>query len=81
MQTIFTVEGIVNSIQKRIHEYEEISEELLRDMKSDLPFPSEIKQRYENIGNLAEGLQEAIDIIRQGGYMEEDIDLSGGSDG
>lgn len=80
MQTLSIVEGIVHLIQKRIAEYEEISEGLLHDMKLDLPFPSEIEQRYENISNLAEGLQEAIDIIKQGEYMQEDVDLSGGEE-
>lgn len=79
MQASSTVEGIVNSIQKRIAEYEEISNDLAHDyIQSDMPFPMEIKRRYDNIGILAEGLQEAIDIIKQGDYMVEDVDLSGG---
>ena len=76
MKAELIVEGMVNSIQKRIAEYEEISNDLAHDyIQSDMPFPTEIKQRY--IGSLAEGLQEAVDIIKQGDYMKEDVDLSG----
>lgn len=79
MQAELIVEGMVNSIQKRIAEYEEISNDLAHDyIQSDKPFPMEIKQRYDNIGTLTEGLQEAVNIIKQGDYMREDIDLSGG---
>ncbi|WP_036125904.1 hypothetical protein [Lysinibacillus sphaericus] len=78
MKTELIVEGMVNSIQKRIAEYEEISNDLAHDyIQSDMPFPTEIKQRYDNIGSLAEGLQEAVDIIKRGDYMKEDVDLSG----
>lgn len=78
MQAELIVEGMVNSIQKRIAEYEEISNDLAHDyIQSDKPFPTEIKQRYDNIGNLTEGLQEAVDIIKLGDYMREDVDLSG----
>lgn len=81
MQTLSIVEGIVHSIQKRIYEYERVSDDLAHDyIQSDKPFPTDIKQRYENISNLAEGLQEAIDIIKQGEYMHEDVDLSGGEE-
>ncbi|MEK5331978.1 hypothetical protein [Lysinibacillus sp. FSL W8-0992] len=79
MKAVLIVEGMVNSIQKRIAEYEEISNDLAHDyIQSDKPFPTDIKQRYDNIGTLAEGLQQAIDIIRQGDYMQEDVNLSGG---
>ncbi len=79
MEALMIVEGMVNSIQKRIAEYEEISNDLAHDyIQSDKPFPTDIKQRYDNIGTLAEGLQQAIDIIRQGDYMQEDVNLSGG---
>ncbi|SCY99321.1 MULTISPECIES: hypothetical protein [unclassified Lysinibacillus] len=78
MKAELIVEGMVNSIQKRIAEYEEISNDLAHDyIQSDMPFPTEIKQRYDNIGSLAEGLQEAVDIIKRGDYMKEDVDLSG----
>lgn len=78
MKAELIVEGIVNSIQKRIAEYEEISNDLAHDyIQSDKPFPTEIKERYDNVGTLAEGLQEAVNIIKQGDYMREDIDLSG----
>ncbi|AJK89375.1 MULTISPECIES: hypothetical protein [Lysinibacillus] len=78
MKAELIVEGMVNSIQKRIAEYEEISNDLAHDyIQSDRPFPTEIKQRYDNIGSLAEGLQEAVDIIKRGDYMKEDVDLSG----
>ncbi|OXS75568.1 hypothetical protein B1B04_07600, partial [Lysinibacillus sp. KCTC 33748] len=80
MQAGLIVEGMVNSIQQRIVEYEEISNDLAHDyIQSDMPFPTEIKQRYDNIGTLAEGLQEAVDIIKRGDYMREDVDLSGGN--
>lgn len=79
MKPELIVEGIVNSIQKRIAEYEEVSNDLAHDyIQSDKPFPTEIKQRYDNIGTLAEGLQEAVNIIKQGDYMREDVNLSGG---
>ncbi|SCY14365.1 hypothetical protein [Lysinibacillus fusiformis] len=78
MKAELIVEGMVNSIQKRIAEYEEISNDLAHDyIQSDMPFPTEIKQRYNNIGSLAEGLQEAVDIIKRGDYMKEDVDLLG----
>lgn len=78
MKAELIVEGMVNSIQKRIAEYEEISNDLAHDyIQSDMPFPTEIKQRYNNVGTLAEGLQEAVDIIKRGDYMKEDVDLSG----
>ena len=81
MQAELIVEGMVNLIQKRIAEYEEISNDLAHDyIQSDKPFPTEIKQRYDNVGTLAEGLQEAVDIIKRGDYMREDVNLSG-SDG
>ncbi|OXS68747.1 hypothetical protein B1B04_19980, partial [Lysinibacillus sp. KCTC 33748] len=80
MQAVLIVEGMVNSIQKRIAEYEEISNDLAYDyIQSDMPLPTEIKQRYDNVGTLAEGLQEAVDIIKRGDYMREDVDLSGGN--
>jgi len=79
MKAALIVEGMVNSIQKRIAEYEEISNDLAHDyIQSDKPFPTDIKQRYDNIGTLAEGLQQAIDIIKSGDYMQEDVNLSGG---
>lgn len=79
MKAALIVEGMINSIQKRIAQYEEISNDLAHDyIQSDKPFPTDIKQRYDNIGTLAEGLQQAIDIIRQGDYMQEDVNLSGG---
>ena len=77
--TVQVVEGIVGAIQKRIDQYEEIANDLAHDyIQSDKPFPTDLKQRYETIGNLAEGLVEAIGIILEGDYLKEDVDLSGG---
>lgn len=79
--TVQVVEGIVGAIQKRIDQYEEIANDLAHDyIQSDKPFPTDLKQRYETIGNLAEGLVEAIGIIMQGDYMQEDVNLSGGEE-
>lgn len=79
--TVQVVEGIIGAIQKRIDQYEEIANDLVCDYKqSDKPFPTDLKQRYETIGNLAEGLVEAIGIILEGDYMQEDVDLSGGEE-
>ena len=79
--SVQVVEGIVGAIQKRIDQYEEQANDLAHDyIQSDKPFPTDLKQRYETIGNLAEGLIEAVGIIMQGDYMQEDVDLSGGDD-
>lgn len=79
--SIQVVEGIIGAIQKRIDEYEEQANDLAHDyIQSDKPFPTDLKQRYETIGNVAEGLVEAIGIIMQGDYMKEDVDLSGGEE-
>ena len=80
MKTQITT-NIINAIQKRVDEYEEIATDLAHDyIQSDKPFPTDLKQRYEVIGNVSEGLVEAIGIVMQCGYMFEDVDLSGGEE-
>ena len=62
-----TTENIINSIKKRIKEYEDIANDLAHGyIQSDKPFPNDIKKRYEAIGNLTDGLNEAITIILGG---------------
>lgn len=73
--------NIINAIQKRVDEYEEIATDLAHDyIQSEKPFPTDLKQRYEVIGNVTEGLVEAIGIVMQCDYMLEDVDLSGGEE-
>lgn len=80
MRPIQIAEDIVHSLQIRLNEYEELANDLVPYIQSGEELPLVIKQRYEAIGNIAEGLQEAIDIIKQSDYMLEDVDLSGGED-
>ena len=75
------VEGIITAINKRIEAHEEIANDLAHDyIQSKKEPPIDIKERYENIGAIVEGLQEAIDIVKHGGYMVDDVDLSGGEE-
>lgn len=65
MNTI--TENTINLIKKRISEYEEIANDLAHGyIQSDRPFPDDLKQRYEAIGNITDGLHEAITIILNG---------------
>ena len=79
--TVQIVEGIIAAINKRIEAHEEIANDLAHDfIRSKKEPPIDIKERYENISTIVEGLQEAIDIIKKGDYMVEHVDLSGGED-
>lgn len=81
MKPLLIVEGIVNSISERIKYYEEAANDLAHSyIQSDKPFPDDLKKRYDSIGEVVEGLCEAIDIVRGCEYMHEDVDLSGGED-
>lgn len=79
--TVQLVEGIIAAINKRIEAHEEIANDLAHDfIHSKKEPPIDIKERYENISAIVEGLQEAIDVIKKGDYMVEYVDLSGGED-
>ena len=72
---------IVKALHKRIEAHEERMIELAVDaMENDLPF-SDNRGEYMSLKDHVEGLHEALGIVSQGGYMEEDVDLSGDSDG
>ena len=69
---------ISDALQKRIEAHEERMIELAVDaMENDLPF-TDNRGEYMSLKDHVEGLHEALGIVSQGGYMEEDVDLSGG---
>ena len=71
---------ISEALQKRIEAHEERMIELAVDaMENDLPF-TDNRVEYMSLKDHVEGLHEALGIVSQGGYMEEDVDLSGGEE-
>ena len=71
---------ISEALHKRIEAHEERMIELAVDaIENDLPF-SDNRAEYMSLKEHVEGLHEALGIVSQGGYMVEDIDLSGVSD-
>ena len=68
---------ISEALHKRIEAHEERMIELAVDaIENDLPF-SDNRAEYMSLKEHVEGLHEALGIVSQGGYMSEDIDLSG----
>jgi hypothetical protein len=58
---------IIKSISKRISEYEQSANELIYEyLNTRKPVPENIRKRYDNLGTLIDGLQEAIYIIHRG---------------
>ena len=77
MSHAIIAERIVGALQNRISEYEQMTNSFL---SSDASIPAELKERYETIGNITEGLHEAMCIVLRGEYMDIDVDLTGGED-
>ena len=71
---------IIEALHKRIEAHEERMIELAVDaMENDLLF-TDNRVEYMSLKDHVEGLHEALGIVSQGGYMEEDVDLSGGDE-
>lgn len=75
MPHILVAKQIAKAIYYRILKYERAADELLLP---DGKLPPDLKERYEAIGNITEGLHEAMGIVMKGEYMKEDVNASGG---